>query len=58
MRSVRHVRRNHDVAADGPVRLIRFEDGRLALKDDQTGHRIELKSFGADNAAAFKRLLN
>jgi putative photosynthetic complex assembly protein len=39
------------------VRLIRFEDGRIALKDDLTGWRAELIGFGADNTAAFARLL-
>lgn len=41
-----------------PIRLIRFEDGRLSLRDDHTGWRAELIGFGRDNEAAFARLLN
>ena len=41
-----------------PVRLVRFEDGRLALFDDYTGWRMEIMGFGRDNTAAFARLLN
>lgn len=40
-----------------PVRLVRFADGRLSLRDDVTGWRAELIGFGASNAAVFARLL-
>lgn len=40
-----------------PVRLVRFSDGHLGLRDDVTGWRVELIGFGRDNTAAFARLL-
>lgn len=44
-----------DLAA--PVRIVKFADGRLGLRDDRTGWRVELIGFGKDNTAAFARLL-
>lgn len=43
--------------ASDPIRLVRFADGRLGLRDDLTDFRAELFGFGADNEAAFSRLL-
>ena len=43
---------------DAPVRLVAWEDGRLSILDDTTGWRAELTGFGADNLAAFRRLLD
>lgn len=40
-----------------PIRLVRFSDGRLGLRDDFTEFRAELMGFGADNERAFARLL-
>ncbi|RAP43089.1 hypothetical protein BYZ73_02635 [Rhodovulum viride] len=51
-------RKQAGVALDAPVRLVRFKDGRISLYDDQTGWRAELVGFGADNTAAFARLLD
>ena len=51
-------RQKAGVDPDAPVRLMRFADGRLALKDDDSGTRFELVGFGRDNAAAFARLLD
>jgi putative photosynthetic complex assembly protein len=56
-RAVQHERGKVDADPNAPVRLIRFEAGGLALRDDLTGWRAELIGFGADNAAAFARLL-
>ncbi|MEJ6393256.1 photosynthetic complex assembly protein PuhC [Gymnodinialimonas sp. 2305UL16-5] len=42
---------------DAPIRLVRFADGRISLRDDVTDFRAELVGFGADNEAAFARLL-
>ncbi|MEL6977519.1 MAG: photosynthetic complex assembly protein PuhC [Pseudomonadota bacterium] len=56
-RALARVRATHGIPADAPVRLIRYESGRLALKDDATGWRAELIGFGRDNFAAFARLL-
>lgn len=47
-----------DAPMDAPVRLVRYESGRLSLFDDLTGWRAELVGFGADNTAAFARLLD
>ena len=46
------------VALDGPVRLVRMENGRLALSDPSTGWSADLMGFGADNSAAFAKLLD
>jgi len=51
-RSLNHERAKRDLTTTGPVRLVRFEDGRLALFDDQTGYRVELMGFGVDNNGA------
>lgn len=51
------VRLVHGVAADLPVRLIRYADGRLSLLDPETNWNVELYAFGSDNKAAFERLL-
>ncbi len=44
-------------AASDPIRLVRFADGRIGLRDDFTDFRAELVGFGADNEATFARLL-
>jgi putative photosynthetic complex assembly protein len=51
-------RQKAGVNPDAPVRLMRFADGRLALRDEVGGTRFELIGFGPDNAAAFARLLD
>jgi len=43
--------------ASEPIRLVRFADGRIGLRDDYTDFRAELVGFGADNEAVFARLL-
>ncbi len=40
-----------------PIRLVRFSDGRIGLRDDLTDFRAELIGFGRDNTLAFARLL-
>jgi putative photosynthetic complex assembly protein len=57
-RAVTFERQKAGVDPAAPVRLMRFEDGRLALRDEAGGTRFELIGFGPDNAAAFARLLN
>jgi putative photosynthetic complex assembly protein len=42
---------------DTPFRLTDWTDGRLTLEDRSTGRSVELRAFGATNAAAFARLL-
>ncbi|MEM8751915.1 MAG: photosynthetic complex assembly protein PuhC [Pseudomonadota bacterium] len=57
-RVLAHERKKIDAPRHAPVRLVAYEDGRLALFDDLTGWRAELIGFGRDNYAAFARLLN
>ena len=45
------------VALDGPVRIVRTENGRLAIFDPSTGWSADLMGFGADNSAVFASLL-
>ena len=45
------------LSASEPIRLVRFSDGRIGLRDDYTDFRAELVGFGADNEAVFARLL-
>lgn len=57
-RALTFERRKAGTDPDAPVRLVRFADGRLALRDDVGGVRFELVGFGRDNAAAFARFLD
>lgn len=50
-------RTKHQVSLDAPVRLVAFDNGRLMIFDDTTGWRADLMGFGADNRAAFAKLL-
>lgn len=56
-RSMARQRNQMDIDPNAPVRLVKFADGRLGLRDDLTGWRVELIGFGRDNTAAFARLL-
>lgn len=51
-------RRRHGIDPDLPIRIVQFENGRLAAIDPLTDYRVELTVFGPDNHAAFERLLN
>lgn len=57
-RSLNLKRRQSGVDLGAPVRLVRFADGHIGLRDDFTGWRVELIGFGKDNTAAFAKLLN
>ena len=46
------------VQADLPIRLVEYANGRLSAQDPLTGWSVELGSFGADNRAAFERLMD
>jgi len=50
---VRHVAR---LPMDLPIRLERYENGRLVVRDPETGWSVELTSFG-ENKNTFERLL-
>jgi putative photosynthetic complex assembly protein len=57
LRGLARERRARGVGAELPFVLSRHDDGRLQLTDPATGRRIELASFGSDNAAVFLRWL-
>ena len=46
-------RRLNGVDAAHPVRVIRFESGRITLVDDATGWRIDPRAFGPDSERVF-----
>jgi putative photosynthetic complex assembly protein len=46
------------VEGNPPIRIVRYDNGRLAAEDPETGASIELYAFGADNKAAVERLLD
>lgn len=55
---LQRTRRVHGIAGNPPVRIVEYANGRLAVHDDATGWSVELGVFGADNRAAFERLMN
>jgi putative photosynthetic complex assembly protein len=57
-RALDRTRMLQKVEGNPPVRLVRFADGRLAIRDPATGWRAELIGFGDDNFAAFLGLLD
>jgi len=48
----------HGVAANVPLQVVRRENGNVAIVDDSTAMSIELIGYGADNVAAFAKLLD
>ena len=46
------------VEGNPPMRVVRYDNGRLVAEDPVTGWSAELYAFGNDNKAAFERLLN
>lgn len=50
-------RLKHRIPADAPINIVTYANGRLAAEDPLTGWDVELGVFGADNRAAFERLL-
>lgn len=51
-------RKKHRVDPLKPLRIVEYENGRLAAEDPETGWSVELYAFGGDNKAAFERLLD
>ena len=51
-------RRKRGVDQTKPVRIVEYANGRLVAEDPETGWSAELYAFGADNRAAFERLLD
>ena len=56
-RTLLRVRLQNKIEGNPPVRLVRFADGRLSLRDPSTGWRAELIGFGDTNRDAFLALL-
>lgn len=57
MRGMFRTRKLESIPAHGHFRLMRLVDGSLVLEDPQTDRRVDLRSFGPTNHAAFARLL-
>jgi len=57
VRALARDRRSYQIGAELPFQLIARTDGRLALYDPLTSHRVDLESFGPDNAAVFAQFL-
>lgn len=57
LRGLARDRRQQAVGAEFPFLLSLRDDGRLLITDPSTGQRIDLASFGPDNAAVFARWL-
>jgi putative photosynthetic complex assembly protein len=55
---VKRERHTQGLTSDEPVRIVRRENGNIAIIDDTTGLVIELIGYGADNVAAFANLLD
>lgn len=58
MRALARERRIRQITSDDAFELTSHTDGRLTLVDLATGNRIDLESFGRDNAAQFAAFLN
>ena len=56
--SVRRERTVQGAALDAPLRLVRRENGHVAILDETTGWKIELIGYGQDNVAAFAKLID
>ncbi|MBN2631047.1 MAG: photosynthetic complex assembly protein [Rhodobacteraceae bacterium] len=46
------------VEGNPPMRVVKYDNGRLVAEDPTTGWSAELYAFGGDNKAAFERLLD
>ncbi|MEM7520942.1 MAG: photosynthetic complex assembly protein PuhC [Pseudomonadota bacterium] len=55
---VERKRKVEHVAGNPPLRLVRQENGRVAIIDPATDWSIQLIGYGKDNVAAFARLLD
>lgn len=56
--AVERTRTVHRIAGNPPIRVVRYENGRLSAEDQATGWSAELYAFGVDSKAAFERLLD
>ncbi|MDX5349333.1 MAG: photosynthetic complex assembly protein [Paracoccaceae bacterium] len=51
-------RKKHRIDPLKPLRIVEYDNGRLAAEDPETGWSVELYAFGGENKAAFERLLD
>ncbi len=58
LRALARDRRMRQISSDDAFELVSRSDGRLTLIDLATNNRIDLESFGKDNAAEFAAFLN
>ncbi len=56
--AVERTRTVQRIAGNPPIRVVRYESGRLSAEDPATGWSAELYAFGPDSKAAFERLLD
>lgn len=56
--SVNRARTVADIPSDAPLRLVRRQNGHIAIFDDTTGWKIDLIGYGQDNVAAFAKLID
>ena len=57
MRGMFRTRKLESIPADGLFRLTLYADEAFVLEDPQSGRRVDLRSFGPTNEAAFSRML-
>ncbi len=57
LRGLARARRNEHVGQSPAFALTRWSDGRLTIRDPQTGHEVPLEVFGPANSQPFARLL-
>lgn len=57
-RMIDRARQLDDISTNDPVRIVRREDGHIAIIDDKTGMAVEVTGYGPDNAAAFARIVD
>jgi len=58
MRGMARERRRDGIGQQPSFRLTRWSDGRLSLRDPETGVVVNLEVFGPTNSAAFAQLLD
>ena len=56
MRTFAQARKNDDLGAQIPFKLVRWRDGAITLEDTATNRSVELDAFGVDNAGAFAKM--
>ncbi|MEM9194103.1 MAG: photosynthetic complex assembly protein PuhC [Myxococcota bacterium] len=57
LRDMFRTRKLESIGREAPFLLGRTDDGRFVLQDPETGHSVELRSFGQTNYQSFDRLL-